>query len=83
MGRLAGKKALVTAAGQGIGRATVLAMQREGASVIAADINADTLQSLGEGIATRILNVRDKAAALFLFDHVPVGTKVVIYRTTK
>ena len=62
LGRLAGKKALVTAAGQGIGRATVLAMQREGASVIAADINADTLQSLGEGIATRILNVRDKAA---------------------
>ena len=29
------------------------------------------------------VNVRDKAAALYLFDHVPVGTKVVIYRTTR
>lgn len=63
MGRLAGKKALVTAAGQGIGRATVLAMHREGATVIAADINAAALESLAaEGIATRLLNVLDKEA---------------------
>lgn len=63
MGRLAGKKALVTAAGQGIGRATVLAMHREGARVIAADINAAALESLAaEGIATRLLDVRDKDA---------------------
>lgn len=63
MGRLAGKKALVTAAGQGIGRATVLAMHSEGAEVIAADINAAALESLAaEGIATRLLNVLDKEA---------------------
>ncbi len=63
MGRLAGKKALVTAAGQGIGRASALAMTREGADVIAADINAAALESLAaEGITTRLLNVRDKAA---------------------
>ncbi len=63
MGRLAGKKALVTAAGQGIGRASALAMKREGADVIAADINAAALESLAaEGITTRLLNVRDKAA---------------------
>ena len=63
MGRLAGKKALVTAAGQGIGRASALAMAREGAEVIAADINPDTLASLAaEGLTTRLLNVRDKAA---------------------
>ena len=63
MGRLAGKKALVTAAGQGIGRATALAMKREGAEVIAADINAAALETLAaEGITTRLLNVRDKAA---------------------
>jgi 2-keto-3-deoxy-L-fuconate dehydrogenase len=63
MGRLAGKKALVTAAGQGIGRASALAMHREGAQVIAADINAAALESLAaEGIATRLLDVRDKAA---------------------
>ena len=63
MGRLSGKKALVTAAGQGIGRATALAMQREGAEVVAADINAVALESLAVlGITTRLLNVRDKAA---------------------
>ena len=63
MGRLSGKKALVTAAGQGIGRASALAMAREGAEVIAADINAAALESLAvEGITTRLLNVRDKAA---------------------
>ncbi len=63
MGRLSGKKALVTAAGQGIGRATALAMHREGAQVIAADINAVALESLAaQGIATRLLNVLDKAA---------------------
>ena len=60
MGRLAGKRALVTAAGQGIGRASALAMAREGASVLATDINAEALASLaGEGIETRLLNVRD------------------------
>ena len=63
MGRLSGKRALVTAAGQGIGRASALMMAREGAKVIAADINPATLESLAaEGIETRILNVRDKAA---------------------
>lgn len=65
MGRLDGKRALVTAAGQGIGRASALMMAREGARVIAADINAAALEGLkaeAPGIETRILNVRDKAA---------------------
>jgi 2-keto-3-deoxy-L-fuconate dehydrogenase len=65
MGRLDGKRAMVTAAGQGIGRASALAMAREGARVIAADINAAALASLAAespGIETRLLNVRDKAA---------------------
>ena len=50
--RLAGKTALVTAAGQGIGRATAEAFVREGANVYAADINEDTLAELDalEGI---------------------------------
>jgi len=39
MGRLTGKRALVTAAGQGIGRASALAMAAEGAQVFATDIN--------------------------------------------
>nr|WP_207623723.1 SDR family oxidoreductase [Rhodobacter calidifons] len=54
------KRVLVTAAGQGIGRASALAMAREGARVLATDINAATLEELrSEGIETRILNVRD------------------------
>ncbi len=63
MGRLAGKKVLVTAAGQGIGRASALAMKAEGAEVIATDINEETLADLAaEGITTRILDVRDPKA---------------------
>lgn len=44
--RLAGKVALVTAAAQGIGRATALVFAREGAQVIATDINTTALASL-------------------------------------
>lgn len=64
MNRLEGKTALVTAAGQGIGRATVLRMGAEGARVIATDINADLLKELDgqPGIETRVLNVLDKDA---------------------
>lgn len=64
MKRLAGKTAVVTAAGQGIGRATALAMAREGAQVWATDIRADLLASLAgtEGIRTAVLDVLDRAA---------------------
>lgn len=63
MGRLNGKIAVITAAGQGIGRATALAMAREGARVIATDINEAALAELaGQGVETRVLNVRDPAA---------------------
>ena len=44
--RLAGKRALITAAGQGIGRATALAMAREGAHVFATDVSVKSLESL-------------------------------------
>jgi 2-keto-3-deoxy-L-fuconate dehydrogenase len=60
-GRLAGKRAFVTAAGQGIGRATALAFAREGATVIATDIDAGLLSRL-EGVETRVLDVRDRDA---------------------
>tara|TARA_B100000963_G_C22577637_1_gene649263 strand:- start:186 stop:944 length:759 start_codon:yes stop_codon:yes gene_type:complete len=46
--RLAGKAALVTAAGQGISRASTLAMAAEEAKVLATDINRKTLASLDE-----------------------------------
>jgi len=45
-GRLKGKKTLITAAGQGIGRSTVLAFAREGAKVLATDIDPESLASL-------------------------------------
>ena len=67
--RLAGKTAFITAAGQGIGRATALAFVREGARVIASDISAGLLAKLADetGCATRVLDVTDgpaiKAAA--------------------
>jgi 2-keto-3-deoxy-L-fuconate dehydrogenase len=62
--RLAGKTAFVTAAGQGIGRTTAMAFAREGARVIASDINAALLQSLAAeaGCTTRLLDVTDAAA---------------------
>jgi 2-keto-3-deoxy-L-fuconate dehydrogenase len=64
MNRLQGKTAFLTAAGQGIGRATALAFAREGARVIASDLNADALASLAKecGCATLRLDVLDAAA---------------------
>jgi 2-keto-3-deoxy-L-fuconate dehydrogenase len=64
-GRLAGKACLVTAAGQGIGRATALAYADEGASVIATDIDAQSLDGLSRErpeIQTHVLDVTDAAA---------------------
>lgn len=62
--RLAGKTAFITAAGQGIGRAIAEAFVREGAQVIATDINAELLAALAQGIGcrTRVLDATDGAA---------------------
>ena len=72
-GRLAGKTALITAAGQGIGRASAMAMAREGAQVIATDVNPKTLDSLAgtAGISTRVLDVLDDAAVKKTMDDLP------------
>ena len=61
MNRLKGKKAVLTAAGQGIGRAVAEAFIREGAIVTATDVNEKLLENL-EGAATRKLDVTDDAA---------------------
>lgn len=72
MGKLVGKTALITAAGQGIGHATALAYAAEGAKVIATDINAEALGTLAgtSGIETRILDVMDAGAITALAQEV-------------
>jgi NAD(P)-dependent dehydrogenase (short-subunit alcohol dehydrogenase family) len=62
--RLKGKRALVTAAGQGMGRAAVMAFVREGATVVATDIDAKLLAAYGQrpGITTARLDVTDDDA---------------------
>ena len=58
--RLKNKKSLITAAGKGIGRSTVLAFVHEGARVLATDIDQDSLDSLKKEcpeIETRLLDV--------------------------
>jgi 2-keto-3-deoxy-L-fuconate dehydrogenase len=63
MASLAGKTAFVTAAGQGIGRATAVAFATAGAKVIATDVDAAKLSDLqSDLIRTRALNVLDAAA---------------------
>lgn len=59
-GRLSGKYALITAAGVGIGRATALAFAKEGAKVLATDIDAEALNRLTDeesSISSRVLDV--------------------------
>ena len=62
--RLAGKTAFVTAAGQGIGRATALAFVQQGARVIATDVNAAALESLHKecGCTVDVLDVTQAEA---------------------
>jgi len=76
MGRLSGKRALVTAAAQGMGRTSVLAFLREGAEVIATDINEAGLADLG-ATQTAVLDVTNRDAVRKLADE--VGAVDVIF----
>jgi len=64
MASIEGKVTLITAAAQGIGRASAEAFAKAGAQVVATDINAQLLAELGAipGITTRVLNVLDADA---------------------
>ncbi|MDM0011111.1 SDR family oxidoreductase [Variovorax sp. J22P168] len=71
--RLQGKTALVTAAGQGIGHASVLAMAAEGAQVWATDVNEKLLERYAgvANVRTARLDVLDKAAIEAFFKTLP------------
>jgi 2-keto-3-deoxy-L-fuconate dehydrogenase len=72
--RLQGKTILITAAGQGIGRASALACARAGARVVATDIDGQLLSQLAAeatGLTTHLLDVRDSAAVARLAAELP------------
>jgi len=72
MARLTGKTALITGAGQGIGRASALAMVAEGANVIATDINEEALASLETaGIQTAKLDICEPENIVSVLKSVP------------
>jgi 2-keto-3-deoxy-L-fuconate dehydrogenase len=73
MSRLLNKTTIVTAAAQGIGRATALAFAREGARVVACDVNAAGLEALvaEARVETRVLDVRSTDAIARLAADVP------------
>ena len=77
--RLAGKTAVVTAAGAGIGRASAKAFAAEGATVWATDVDAGALASLAEeqpALTTRVVDVTDPVAIASLAAE--VGTADVL-----
>jgi NAD(P)-dependent dehydrogenase (short-subunit alcohol dehydrogenase family) len=79
MERLRGKTALVTAAAQGIGRACALACAREGARVLATDVNMTALDALAgtPGLERRRLDVTDDAAVAALVAEMPAPDVLV------
>ena len=71
--RLEGKVAVVTAAGQGIGKASALAMAREGAEVWATDVRQETLAGYEKiaNVRTAVLDVLDQKAIDDFFAPLP------------
>lgn len=76
---LAGKRAFITAGGDGIGRTIALTMDALGAEVATCDVNPDGLASLPESIRTFECDVSDSAALDAVFDEIlPAGLDVLV-----
>lgn len=77
-GRLSGKVALVTAAAQGIGRATALRLADEGASVVAIDVNGEKLNDFSHArIVTRQVDAADVDLMTEVMDSIP-GPQILV-----
>ena len=74
--RLEGKKILVTAAGQGIGKATAIAFHNEGANVIATDINEKTLSELNKEFPNIKIQKLDSTKANAISDFIKTIDKI-------
>ena len=72
-GRLEGKKIVVTAAGQGIGKATAIAFHNEGAQVIATDLNEKTLADLNKEYPNIKIKTLDSTDNKAILDFVKTG----------
>lgn len=74
MNRFQGKRIVVTGAGSGIGRATVIRLVEEGAEVIAVDQSSDglvvTSDRAGKGVVSHALSVTDETAVKTLFKEI-------------
>ena len=75
-GRLEGKKIIVTAAGQGIGKATAIAFHNEGANVIATDLNDKTLADLNKEYPNVKVNTLDSTDNNAILEFVKTLDKV-------
>ena len=75
-GRLEGKKIVVTAAGQGIGKATAIAFHNEGADVIATDLNDKTLADLNKEYPNIKVNTLDSTDNNAILEFVKTLDKV-------
>ena len=75
-GRLEGKKIIVTAAGQGIGKATAIAFHNEGAEVIATDLNDKTLADLNKEYPNVKVNTLDSTDNNAILEFVKTLDKV-------
>jgi len=76
---LKGKRVFITAGGDGMGRATAIAMHNIGATVFTCDINEESLKTLPEGIQTFVCDVSKSSELDKIFDEIlPGGIDILV-----